>query len=231
MAVVANACATATGLYDPLAEVGAFCRANGLWLHVDACHGASALLSPRYRQRLQGIEQADSIVWDAHKMLRTSSLCTAVLFRDARSFERAFHQEASYLFYGGQSEGVDLIARTVECTKAPLGLKLFLNLAWRGEQGLGEYVESRYALTREIYDLIRQRAGFECPFEPQSNILCFRYGDDDDRQVAIREHLLREGRFHLSSAVVGGRRYSAPTQVVEFSCPGSRRGARNVGVV
>lgn len=140
-------------------------------------------------------------------MLRTSSLCTAVLFRDARSFERAFHQEASYLFYGGQSEGVDLIARTIECTKAPLGLKLFLNLAWRGEQGLGEYVAGRYALAQEIYELIRQRAGFECPFEPQSNILCFRYGDDDAQQVAIRERLLREGRFHLSSAVVGGRRY------------------------
>jgi L-2,4-diaminobutyrate decarboxylase len=207
MAVVANACATSTGLFDPLQAVGRFCRDEGLWFHVDGAHGASALLSPRSRHVLEGVELADSLVWDAHKMLRTPTLCTAILLRDERAFDAAFHEEASYLFYGENTLGLDLIHRTVECTKSGLGLKAFFALAAEGEAALGRYWDDRADATRRFAAMVRARPGFECPFEPESNVLCFRYGTDDARQVAIRDALLREGRYHLSSTVVSGRRY------------------------
>jgi L-2,4-diaminobutyrate decarboxylase len=207
MALVAAACATSTGLHDDLRAIGEFCREHDIWLHVDAAHGASALLSERHRGLLDGIELADSVVWDAHKMLRTSSLCAAVLMRRAEDLDGAFHQDASYLFYETEREGVDAIAHAIECTKAALGVKLFMNLAWRGERGLGEYVAATYERTRGFHDQIAARPGFECPCVPESNILCFRYGRDGDRQVAIRERLIAEGDFHLSSTVVSGERY------------------------
>ncbi len=207
-AVVANAPATGTGLYDPIEAMGRFCREHGLWFHVDGAHGAAALLSDRERHRLRGLELADSLIWDAHKMLRTSTLCAAVLFRDERAFDRAFQQEAAYLFYGEDREiGVDLITRTVECTKSGLGLKLFMTLAFLGEEGLARYVEDRFELARRAHRTISNRPGFECPYEPESNVLCFRYGEGDDRQIAIREALLREGRYYVSSTEVGGARY------------------------
>ena len=207
MAVVANACATSTGLHDPLGELGSFCREEGLWLHVDGAHGASALVSKKERWLLRGVEKADSLTWDAHKMLRTSGLCTAVLFREAHALDRAFQQKASYLFYGDEKSGVDLIGRTVECTKTALGLKVFLNLAWRGEKGLARYVENQYDLARRFQKRIESRKDFECPYPTESNILCFRYKDDDDLQVAIRDRLLEEGRFHITSTEVHGKRY------------------------
>jgi L-2,4-diaminobutyrate decarboxylase len=210
MALVAAACATSTGLHDDLETIGRFCRDHGIWLHVDAAHGASGLLSPRHRGHLGGIEQADSVVWDAHKMLRTSSVCAAVLLRDARRLEAAFQQEAAYLFYddGGQGGlGPDLLNRQFECTKAPLGLKIFLNLAWRGERGLGEYVGDQYDKTARFFELIDAREGFECLARPESNILCFRYGRDSARQIELRERLLAAGRFHLSSTEVDGERW------------------------
>jgi L-2,4-diaminobutyrate decarboxylase len=207
IALVAAACATSTGLHDDLEAIGAFCRRHGLWLHVDAAHGASALLSPRHRGALAGIELADSVVWDSHKMLRTSSLCAAVLFRRGSDLTDAFHQQASYLFYGDDPAGVDLIERAVECTKATLGLKLFLNLARRGERGLGAYVAEQYDKARRFHAIIRARPGFECPYEPESNILCFRRGRDPARQIAIRDRLIAEGEFHISSTEIGGERY------------------------
>jgi L-2,4-diaminobutyrate decarboxylase len=207
MALVAAACATSTGLHDDLVAIGEFCRERGVWLHVDAAHGASALLSEPHAGLLAGIEHGDSVVWDAHKMLRTSSLCAAVLVRRAGDLDGAFHQDASYLFYETEREGVDAISRAVECTKGALGVKLFMNLAWRGERGLGEYVASMYDRTRGFHAQIAARPGFECPYEPESNILCFRYGRDSERQVAIRERLIAEGAFHLSSTVVSGERY------------------------
>jgi L-2,4-diaminobutyrate decarboxylase len=208
MALVAAACATSTGLHDDLEAVGRLCRERGIWFHVDAAHGASALLSPAYRGLLRGIEHADSVVWDAHKMLRTSSLCAAILLRDVRRLDAAFQQSASYLIYeDADGAGPDLLGRQVECTKAPLGLKVFMNLAWRGERGLGEYVAAQYDRTLRFWELISGREGFECLCRPESNILCFRYGHDDALQVELRERLLAEGRFHLSSTEVSGVRW------------------------
>ncbi len=142
MALVANACSTALGLYDDLRKIGTICRERGVWLHVDGAHGASALLSARHRSLLDGVELADSLAWDAHKLMRTPNLCAAVLLRDARRLDEAFQQEASYLFHDKAQPGVDFIHRTVECTKAGLGLRFFAVLAALGEKGLAEYVDS-----------------------------------------------------------------------------------------
>jgi L-2,4-diaminobutyrate decarboxylase len=209
MALVAAACATSTGLHDDLDAVGAFCREHGVWLHVDAAHGAGALLSARHAPLLRGISSADSLVWDAHKMLRTSSLCAAVLVREAERLDAAFRQKASYLIYEGDVDapGPDLLGRQVECTKAPLGVKAFMNLAFRGERGLGEFVAEQYDKTLRFWELIAARDGFECLCRPESNILCFRYGHDPGRQVAIRERLVEQGRFQLSSTEVNGERW------------------------
>jgi L-2,4-diaminobutyrate decarboxylase len=218
-ALVAAACATSTGLFDDVAAAADFASAHGLWLHVDGAHGASALLSPAHRHHLTGIDRADSIIWDAHKLLRVSGLCAAVLVRDADALERAFRQHASYLFYedaDADAPGPDVITRTVECTKAAMGTKLFLELAARGERGLGEDVAARFAVAREAWELLQQRPGFEVPYEPETNIVCFRVPGDDARQVAVRDALLADGQVHLSSAEIGGRRHlrlvvTAPT--------------------
>jgi L-2,4-diaminobutyrate decarboxylase len=206
MALVANACSTALGLYDRLRPIGDVCRDEKVWLHVDGAHGASALISARLRPMLDGVELADSVSWDAHKLMRTPTLCAAVLLRDARDLDGAFRQEASYLFHDKAQPGVDFIHRTVECTKAGLGLRFFAVLAALGEDGLARYVERQFSLAREAYDWIAGLADFECPFEPESNILCFRLRGDDAAQFAARDALIAEGSFHLSTAEVQGKR-------------------------
>ena len=205
MALVALACATSTGLHDDLRAIGRFCAEHGIWLHVDAAHGASALLSERHRHLLAGTELADSVVWDAHKLLRTSGLCAAVLVRRGRDLPAAFRQQGNYLFYERESVGFDLVDRAVETTKTTLGLKLFLSLAWAGERGLGDYVASRYDMARRFHAVLSRQPGVTCPYVPESNIVCFRAGDGD--QLALRERLLDEGALHVGSTVIGGERY------------------------
>jgi L-2,4-diaminobutyrate decarboxylase len=207
LAVVANGCSTAVGLYDPLRETAAFCRENALWLHVDAAHGGAALLSPRLRQRLDGLALADSMVWDAHKMLRTPAVCAAVLVRNQDDLDRAFQQEASYLFHPKDQPGFDGIHRTVECTKSGLGLKLFLVLAAEGEAALGRYLERQTALAGEIAGLIRRQPGYELAVEPESNIVCFRLEGSDELQLELRRRLLERGRHYLSATGFRGRRW------------------------
>src|SRR5262249_36147162 len=114
LAVVANAGSTATGTYDDLEAIAAFCEDHHLWFHVDAAHGGSALLSPRYSTLLRGINKAASIVWDAHKMMLMPSLCTAVLFRSGTCLDHTFRQEASYLLSGPAALWHEPAARNFE---------------------------------------------------------------------------------------------------------------------
>ncbi len=207
MALIANACSTAVGLYDPLQEIGEFCQAHKLWFHVDGAHGASALLSDKYRYRLNGIDKADTLSWDAHKLLRTPALCTALLARDHRDLDGAFQQEASYLFHDKERPGFDFIQRTIECTKPDLGLRLFMALAALGERGMALFIERQFDLAAEAYEYIKQLPDFECAVAPQANILCFRVSGNDELQLQVRDKLIAEGDFYLSSATLNGKRY------------------------
>lgn len=207
LAVVANACSTATGLYDPLRAIASVCRSLGVWLHVDGAHGASALVSTKHRGLLDGIEAADSLVWDGHKMLRAPTLCAAVLVRDHRDLDRAFREEASYLFHDKDQPGIDFIHRTVECTKAALGLKLFFALASDGELGIAAFVDRQTALAKEAADYLRNEPGFEVAVDPQSNIVCFRVEGNDKRQLSLRQRLTEAGDFYISTTEFGGRRW------------------------
>lgn len=207
VAVVANACSTAVGIYDPFQEIGEFCHENNLWLHVDGAHGASALLSERHKDLLKGVEKANSLTWDAHKLLRTPTLCAALLVREHSHLDTAFKQEASYIFHEKEQPGFDFIHRTVECTKAGLGLKLFLVLAALGERGIADYIERQFDLTMKAYNYIQEQKEFECAVRPQSNILCFRIEGSDEKQLKIRDQLTTQGHFYLSTTSFNGIRY------------------------
>ncbi|SDP12441.1 L-2,4-diaminobutyrate decarboxylase [Filomicrobium insigne] len=207
LALVANACGTALGLYDPLREIAHICRQHHIWLHVDGAHGASALLSQRLRHLLDGIELADSVVWDAHKMLRSSTLCAAVLTRDPLALDRAFREEASYLFHEKDQPGIDLIHRTVECTKAALGLKVFFALASQGEKSIAATIERQTAFAQETAAYLRTEPEIEVAVEPQSNIVCFRFDGPDSLQLKLRRRLTESGNFYISTAEALGRRW------------------------
>lgn len=207
MAIVANACGTAAGLYDPLETIAGICRHHGIWLHVDAAHGGGALVSATLRSLLKGIEQADSVVWDAHKMMCTPTVCAAILVRDHRHLDHAFEQEASYLLHAKDQPGFDFISRTVECTKAGLGLRLFMTLAAMGEAGLAAHVEGLVERATLASTLIAAHPRFEVAISPETNILCFRINGDDSRQLEIRRRLLERGNFYISSTLYRDRRW------------------------
>ena len=208
MAVVANAGCTAAGLYDDLETIGDLCAAQDVWLHVDGAHGASALLSKRHGHLMKGVWKASSLIWDAHKMMRTPGLCAAVLFPDHRHIDHAFSQQASYLFHDKEQTGFDAITRTIECTKAGIGLKFFMGLAAQGEAGLAQYVDDCFALGRRAAELIASHPDFELAIAPQANIVCFRLkGLSDDAQLQLRKKLLAGGQSYVTTTMFAARRW------------------------
>lgn len=205
--LVANACATASGLYDPLTELAEVCKELDLWFHVDGAHGSAALAAPKLRHLLRGVELADSFICDLHKMFATNALCAAVLMKRAPDLFGTFQQDASYLFHEKDEPGFDFMPHTVECTKTAMGLRFFLVLAEMGEEGMADFITDLHEESTKIAATIRDTPGFSIPHMPESNIICFRYGDDCEQQVKLRTALTRDGRYHISTTLLEGKRY------------------------
>ena len=218
MAVVATAGSTATGSFDDLDAVGRLCEERGLWLHVDAAHGASALLSPVHRRRLNGVERARSIAWDPHKMMLLPLSAGMVLVRDERDLAGAFAQRAPYLFHGGSDDADERVwdqgVRSFQCSRRADVVKLWVALQRYGAAGIAALHDHLCATAAALHDEVAVRADFEALHAPQSNILCFRWvGDrslDDEALDALnrelRERYNRSGAGWITATNLAGRR-------------------------
>jgi len=225
LAVVGSAPCTATGSYDPLDRLATFCQEKNLWLHVDGAHGGAAFLSERYRSLVRGLERADSVAIDGHKMLGMPVLTTALLFRNGADSYTTFSQEAEYLLTQTDEEDwYNLAKRTFECTKLTSSLTWFAVLKAYGEEIFSEYIDRQFDLGRQLASLVRNRPGWELACEPQSNILCFRVrpeGWDTDACNAlngqIRQQLLEAGRFYIVQTKLNGILYLRTSLMSPFT--------------
>ena len=214
--MVACACATPIGAFDPLVEIGEVCRRYEVWLHVDAAHGGSALFSRTHRDLLRGLELADSVVWDAHKMMFVPALCAFVLYRDKSHRFETFRQEASYLFDPSAPGLVeyDVGLKTIECTKRATAFGLWGLWALFGPQLFEDLVDVTFDLGRILYGKLKAAPDFEPLHEPQCNILAFRHlpkrllGVPPERvsqfQFEVRRRLIESGSFYIVSSKIDG---------------------------
>ena len=120
MAIVATAGTTDFGSVDPLPELASVAREAGAWLHVDAAYGGALLFSAQHRNKLLGIEHADSLGLDFHKLFWQPIPCSAFLLRDARHFD-SIKLHADYLNPElHEEEGIPNLVTTSLLTSSPL---------------------------------------------------------------------------------------------------------------
>jgi len=213
IAVVGSACSTAVGAFDDLEALADFSEKYGLWLHVDGAHGAALAFSPDHRHKLRGIERADSITMDFHKMLMTPTLTTALIYRRQQDSYLTFYQRADYLLeWAQEDEWYNLARRTFECTKLMLSMKAFVLWASYGSELFRAYVDRVCALGTTFASLIRAQPDFELLTEPDCNIVCYRWFQADkspeqldDLNRRLRQQLLEEGDFYLLITTIRGR--------------------------
>ncbi len=209
--IVAAAGSTATGAYDPLDELADVAARAKLWLHVDAAHGGGVALSAMHRHKLRGIERADSVVWDAHKLMMMPALVTGVLFRRESHAYEAFAQQASYLFAATRPEQTwwDLGQRTLECTKRMMGLEVWAALRAHGEATFGDIVDRQHELAQELARKVAASPDFELALPPESNIVCYRHRTADNRE--LRRRVVEDGRFYIVGTQLAGGYYLRST--------------------
>jgi len=213
ISVVASSCSTATGTYDELEKIADFCEKYDLWMHVDGAHGMGVLFSDKYKHRIRGIERADSVVIDFHKMLLVPALNSLVMFRNGERSYETFAQKASYLFQKSQKNlWYNSAVRTIECTKSALGIVAYSAMKYYGENYYSTYIDERYDLTAAFARVVRLNKHLQLATEPESNIICFRYISEnkDDMTLnqinsAIRDRIIKEGSFYIVQVELEGK--------------------------
>jgi L-2,4-diaminobutyrate decarboxylase len=215
--LVANACSTATGSFDDLNEMADVCEKMGMWLHIDAAHGGPCLLSPSLKQKLlKGIERADSVVMDYHKMMLMPALATSVVFKRYQDSYYTAGQEASYLF-ANQSEDLlwlDLGRRTIECTKHSMAFKVYACLHLYGESYFADYLEHCHHLSQHAYQRMEATGLFDLPHKPDFNILCYRLKNKTEAwHQQVVKSVLQKGEYYLVSTQLNGQFYLRSTWI------------------
>ena len=240
--VVASSGSTPVGAFDPLEKIADVTSRFRVWLHVDGAHGASVLFSPEHSSKVKGIPRADSVTWDAHKMLYTCGACYFFSsFVKKEASYQGFSQDAPYLFdvEALVPPSLDTGLRTLECTRRAIALSLWGTWAVFGSTLFADLIETTFASTRLFYDILRKEPDFEVFHEPESNILCFRYVPAELRDQERGESLLLhtkaatpnrgEGKLlHYPHEVGGeGRPSGHPHEPIHGADPISRGSSRN----
>ena len=213
ISVVASSCSTATGTYDDLETIAGFCEKYDLWMHVDGAHGMGVLFSEKYRELAKGIERADSVVIDFHKMLLVPALNTLVMFRNGERSYETFAQKASYLFQKSQKDvWYNSAIRTIECTKSALGIIAYTAMKYYGNDYYGQYIDDRYDLAAAFAEIVKSSDNLQLAVEPDSNIICFRFApvqtdeiDLDHINSEIRDRIIKDGSFYIVQVELNGK--------------------------
>ncbi len=221
IAVVGCAPSTSTGMYDDLESIAKFCGKKNIWFHVDAAHGGGAIFSQKYKHLLSGVEHADSVVIDGHKMLMTPALLTFVVFKNKEVSYSTFNQKAQYLWEKNQDEEwFNMARRTIECTKLMMSIKFYAILITHGEEIFDESVTHLYDLGKEFSMILNNNSNFELALKPHSNIVCFRYKQNSksDKELdylnsQIRNKILKDGDFYIVQTVIDNKVYLRTTLI------------------
>jgi aromatic-L-amino-acid decarboxylase len=210
--VVATLGTTGVGAMDPLRAIGEVCRRHDVFLHIDAAWAGSALILPEHRVLLDGIEHADSFVFNPHKWLFTNFDCSAHFVRDPDALVRTLGILPEYLKTSAASAVVDYRDWSVPLGRRFRALKLWFVIRSYGVAGLRERVAAHIDLARELESWIAVAPDFELMAPRSLALLNFRYHppavDDpaelDRLNARLLEAINDSGALYLTQNRVAG---------------------------
>ncbi|WP_392967297.1 lysine decarboxylase DesA [Streptomyces sp. LN245] len=216
MAVVATAGTTDFGSIDPLPEIAELCSQFGAWMHVDAAYGCGLLTSLKNRDRIDGIERADSVTVDYHKSFFQPVSSSAVLVRDATTLRHAtYHAEYLNPRRMVQERIPNQVDKSLQTTRRFDALKLWMTLRVMGADGIGELFDEVCDLAAEGWKLLAADPRFDVVVQPSLSTLVFRYipaavtdpAEIDRANLHARKALFASGDAVVAGTKVGGRHY------------------------
>jgi len=205
--VIGNAGEVNAGHFDPIAELAALARERNAWLHVDGAFGLFARVSPRTAGLADGVEDADSVISDAHKWLNVPFDCGFAFVRDPALLTGVFSAAASYL------PGEEVYAfRGPELSRRARSLAVWATLSAYGRSGQRAVVERCLDNAAHVAREVDAAHDLELLAPAPLNIVCFRYRPPefaeeelDELNLAIGRAVLTDGRVYVGTTRWAGK--------------------------
>lgn len=194
---------TISGSIDDLTSLANIAKEHHMWFHVDAAYGGSLLFSDELKFKLKGIEHADSVSWNFHKMMGMPLSTASFLTRIKGILNQAFHVNADYLFHDEHND-FDLGQKSLQGGRRPEAFKLWLSWKYLGEKKFGKHVEKLHHNAQLLSHIVETETALELFTKPESAIVCFRYKPENTNlslaqlnqlNIDIRTHIFREGNI------------------------------------
>lgn len=176
--VNASAGTTVLGSFDPFEDIADVCQEEGLWMHIDACWGGSVILSKTHRHNLNGIQRADSVSWNPHKMIGTTLQCSPFFVRHKGLLHECNSASATYLFQQDKFYDVsyDTGDKSIQCGRKVDAFKLYFLLSTKGMDLVEKKIDAAFSASDYLNEQLGVRPGFRRVIEkPQCTNTCFWY--------------------------------------------------------
>ncbi|MCU0552192.1 MAG: aspartate aminotransferase family protein [Leptolyngbya sp. Prado105] len=209
--VAATAGTTVLGAFDPIPEIAEMTQKHQLWLHIDAAWGGAVLLSDRYRHFLIGSERADSLTWDAHKLMGLPIVCSAILIKHQGILAQTVsNQDADYLFHDHENSAYDLGLTSLQCGRKADSLKLWLAWQYYGKSGYQKKIDWLLEMADYATQKVNQCPELELMAPTQFLNICFRYvgnpsADLDRLNLELRDRLVKSGKSLVNYTFLKGQ--------------------------
>ncbi|NUP49370.1 MAG: aminotransferase class V-fold PLP-dependent enzyme [Catenulispora sp.] len=222
MAVVGTAGTTDFGAIDPLDQIAKLAARHGAWFHVDAAYGGGLLLGTEPDRRLHGLDRADSVTLDLHKLGWQPVPAGIFLVKHAASL-RTLEKRVAYLnsVDDEQAGYPSLLGRSLRTTRRADAVKVAAAFHALGRQGFQQMLDRCRELARYTAEAVRRHPDLELTAEPQLTTVLFRYLPPDPRDAdrvngALRRRLLEAGRAVLGRTELSRERPGTPPGTVRL---------------
>lgn len=197
---------TSSNALDPLPAIGAICRREGLWLHVDGAMAGTAAVCPEFRFIQAGLELADSYCFNPHKWMFTNFDCDCFFVADRRALIDALSILPEYLRNQATESGavIDYRDWQVSLGRRFRALKLWFVIRHYGVEGLRHHIRRHVALAQEFARWIEASADFKLAVPAPLNLVCFRHRAGDAFNQALLEELNGSGALYLTHTKLDG---------------------------
>jgi glutamate/tyrosine decarboxylase-like PLP-dependent enzyme len=193
---------TTSGAIDDLGAIGEIARASDAWFHVDAAWGGTAGFSPKLRPLLRGIDEADSVTWDAHKWLSVPMGAGMFFSRRTEVLHAIFGVNAAYV-PKKMDEGEDLYLTSLQWSRRFIGLKVFLTLAVAGHDGVASRIERQLSVADYLRDRLT-REGWTIANHSPLPLVCFTHPSlkNSESIAEVAQRVALGGRAWISAATL-----------------------------
>ncbi len=201
---------TGTGATDPVGQVMEVAERHGLYAHVDAAWAGSAMICAEFRDLWEGVDRADSVVFNPHKWLGVQFDCSAHFLRNPDDLVRTLAISPEYLKTHGAEGVVNYSEWSIPLGRRFRALKIWFLIRAYGLEGLRARIRNHVAWSRALHDRVAAMPGFEIVTPPMWSLWTFRFapegaGDLDALNLALVNAINDDGRIYLTQTRVDGK--------------------------